>query len=295
VTGRKPRTARSAGLILVLWAVCGAGAPAARAEASGRSCGIQRSRALFRDTVATFAQRHHLAPAAFRTLNGLQGAPPSAALVHRRAYVTASGSVGEKLGAGHSMGPTTPDYVVRNPNRAWGQPFVVDLLQLAARTVQQRHPAGHRVVFEDLSFEHGGCMVPHIEHRGGLEVDVGFYHQGMDPQGRLKMATTGNLDVRRTLLFLRVLLESGRVDRVLVDRRILAQLRSRALADGVDQATLAQWFSTGSSAPAITRHAAGHGGHFHIRFSCPAPGCGDRGEVSGEPCMVKPDLWTRPQ
>jgi hypothetical protein len=248
------------------------------------SCGTHRSKALFRDTVASYARHHRLSVRTFLALNGMQGTSPNAKLVHRHRYVTSRGGVGERLYGGVSMGASTGNYVVSNPNRAWGQPFVVDLLQRAARTVQERYPQGHRLVFEDLSFPKGGCMSPHIEHRGGLEVDVGFYHHGIDPGKRLKSGTNGTLDGRRTLLFLRTLLETGQVDRIITDRRVLSQLRSQARRQGVAAPTIAKWFSAGGRRTrAIANHGSGHGNHFHVRFKCPATGCQDRIEVLNLP------------
>lgn len=248
------------------------------------SCGTHRSKALFRDTVASFARHHRLSVRTFLALNGMRGTSPDAKLVHRHRYVTSRGGVGERLYGGVSMGASTGNYVVSNPGRAWGQPFVVDLLQRAARTVQERYPQGHRLVFEDLSFPKGGCMSPHIEHRGGLEVDVGFYHHGIDPGKRLKSGTNGTLDGRRTLLFLRTLLETGQVDRIITDRRVLSQLRSQARRQGVATPTIAKWFSAGGRRTgAIANHGSGHGNHFHIRFKCPATGCQDRIEVLNLP------------
>lgn len=225
----------------------------------------------FRDTTASFAQRNRISEATFCALNGL---PPGSALVHRRRYVTARGSVGERLVGGQTMGPSTADYVVVNPSRAWGQKSVVALLRAAAQRVQQKFPGEQRIVFEDLSIEHGGCLAPHREHRSGLEVDAGLYHKGIGHLTHLRKATPANFDARREWLFLRTLLETGRVDRILLDRRIQGWLLREAQHQGTPADKLARWFRPGRGKwRAIFTNAAGHDNHAHIRFLCPREGC----------------------
>ena len=234
-------------------------------------CGTRQSVAHFRDNTASFARRNRISEATFCALNGLTR---GSALVHKRRYVTARGNVGERLVGGESMGPSTADYVVVNPSRAWGQKSVVSLLRAAAHRVQSKFPGQQRIVFEDLSIERGGCLAPHREHRSGLEVDAGLYHKGLGALTHLHVATPANFDARREWLFLQALLETGRVDRILLDPRIQGWLYREAVREGTAPEKLARWFhAPRGKGRAVFTNAAGHDNHTHIRFLCPPEGC----------------------
>lgn len=249
---------------------------------------MRRSKALFRDTAERFANRHHLSVQTFLRLNGLN-LQANSPLIHKHRYVVAQGMDGERLVHGQSMGPTTADYIVVNPSRAWGQPFVVQLLQRALARVRAQLPGGQRVVIEDLSIEHGGCLVPHREHRGGLEADIGFFHR--EPVRHLLRATPQNFDARREWLFLRLLLETGLVQSVIVDRQVQAMLHREALRQGATPAELQKWlqYPRGKREHAIVVHGGGHDNHTHIKFRCPQNGCALPVDL---PDLVTPDAET---
>ncbi len=250
----------------------GASSPIRKGVMPTGMCPVRRQKALFRDTVQSFATRNHLTVQAFQRINGL-ALPASTPLVHKRRYVIASGAEGEHLREGRSLGPTTSQYIVINPSRAWGQPFAVDLLKRAIAQVYQKLPGGNRPVIEDISIEHGGCLKPHREHRGGLEADVGFFHK--QPVKRLTIANRDNFDARREWLFLRVLLDSGLVTRVIVDRKVQAMLYREAQRQGATPEQLARWlqYPRTTKWAAILVHGGGHDNHTHIKFRCPKDGC----------------------
>lgn len=229
----------------------------------GNPCPGRKAVARLRDTPASLAKRFFLTESEFRAINDLR---EGAKVKRGRRYWVAKGSVGERLEDGVSMGPSTPNYIVVNPSRAWGRRWVVALLQRAAAAVQSAYPAGHRIVFEDLSFQMGGCMRPHSEHRGGREVDAGLYLQDKDERPRLRAATAESLDAERTWRFLSQLIQSGCVERILLDRRLHPPLERAAEASGVNELQLNAWFERGRRRAGVIRHAGGHNNHAHIRF-----------------------------
>ena len=250
------------------------GSPIRKGQLPTGQCGVRRAKALFRDTAERFAARHHITLAAFNRINGLSLSAQTP-LQHKRKYVTAHGGDGERLVGGQPMGASTPHVVVVNPSRAWGQPFVVDLLRRALARVHAQLPGGTRPVLEDISIEHGGCLPPHREHRGGLEVDIGFFHR--QQSRHLTHATAANLDARREWLFLRLLLETGSVQMIIVDRKVQALLHREAVRQGVAPALLAKWLQyprrSRKMRGAVIVHGGGHDNHTHIKFRCPPGGC----------------------
>lgn len=249
-----------------------ASSPLRRGEMPTGQCPVRRQKALFRDTAASYAARNHISVNTFLKLNGLN-LPPNAPLQHKRRYIMASGPHGEHLVDGRSMGPSTSQYVVVNPSRAWGQPFAIDLVKRALAQVYQKLPGGNRPVIEDWSIEHGGCLKPHREHRGGLEADIGFFHKTVSKH--LQHASRDNFDARREWHFLRVLLESGLVTRVIVDRKVQAMLWKEAKRQGASAEQLARWlqYPRTTKWAAIIVHGGGHDNHTHIKFKCPKDGC----------------------
>ncbi len=235
-------------------------------------CPVRRQKALFRDTVQSYAARNRISVPTFLKLNGLT-LPANAPLTHKHRYVMASGPHGEHLSDGRSMGPTTSQYIVVNPSRAWGQPFAVDLVKRAIAQVYQKLPGGNRPVIEDISIEHGGCLKPHREHRGGLEADIGFFHK--QASKHLTHASRDNFDARREWHFLRVLLESGLVTRIIVDRKVQAMLYREAQRQGATAEQLGRWlqYPRATKWAAIIVHGGGHDNHTHIKFRCPKDGC----------------------
>ena len=247
-------------------------------------CTVRYDRARFRDTHERFAGRNHISVETFRRLNGLQ---LGSLLVHQREYISARGMAGEHLVDGETLGDSTSDFIVIHPDRAWGQRFVVDLLRKAASRVQSRYPDGHRIVFEDLSFQHGGCMKPHREHRGGLEVDAGLYHRGIPAPKRLVRAHVVNFDAKRTWLFLHSLIATGMVKRVILDKQVQVLLWREARRQGWSAAKLASWLQyPGGHLNAVIHHGGGHDNHAHIKFRC------DPGTCAVTPDADLPDVDT---
>ena len=243
--------------------------PSFTADSPPGQCSLRRKPALFRDNQATFAARHHISLPELRHLNGLSVDEP---LRHRHNYVVAQGEIGERLVSGESLGPSNAALIVVDPSRAWGQPHVVAALRNAAAQVQTVAP-GPRLAVEDISMPKGGCMAPHREHRGGLEVDAGLFHH--QEYKHLHAGTAGSMDVRREWLFLRAIENTHHLRKVLLDRRLIGRLRSHAQKLGEPAQVIRAWFGRGG----LFRPAAGHDNHTHLQFHCPKAGCGRPAQV----------------
>ncbi|MBN1334592.1 MAG: penicillin-insensitive murein endopeptidase [Deltaproteobacteria bacterium] len=162
-----------------------------------------------------------------------------------------------------------------NPSTAWGIPDLVDLLIEAGVRMREHLPYGSPFVVGDLSTERGGELEPHKTHRGGVDADIGLYRGGAwQPLGILPFPAA-DLDVAANFLLLSTLLQSGRVDLILLDRAHISTLRTWAVSHGVLDPTEAKlWFPPAGSrmervGVGVVRHAPGHDGHIHLRVLCP--------------------------
>ncbi len=116
------------------------------------------------------------ARAALATIDG-------ASLVERPSKVTEvaddePASTGEPWDGTLEHGEPLPQgdgYVVRRPNRAYGEPHVIDKLQDVIAEVRDIYPDLHTLAIGDLSRRGGGRLAGHVSHQTGLDVDVGFY------------------------------------------------------------------------------------------------------------------------
>jgi len=177
----------------------------------------------------------------------------------------------------------------------FGTVEVVRALVEAARRVDSEL-GGLPVTVNDLSLETGGPIPRHRSHQSGRDVDILFYQLGpdgapiesvgafFDPDGRgvdfNDLATPDDdvhlrLDVRRTWLFVRALLEGehAEVQHIYVAEHIRSLLLEHATKIGAPSETIAK-FEAVTCQPRYP-----HDDHFHFRFFCTAEdireGCRD--------------------
>lgn len=173
--------------------------------------------------------------------------------------------------------PELPELYHRmRPVRAWGTPEMVDLLVDTAAEVQFLRPDADRFVVGDLSTRHGGPLSGHRSHRGGIDADVGLYfHDGRQHQYGFLEPITAAFDTETNWLVIRTMLETGIIDRILVDQRYVQMLRRHAIAIGdltEDEASAVfprsreDWWK-----PGVVHHADGHRDHLHVRVRCERP------------------------
>lgn len=166
--------------------------------------------------------------------------------------------------------PPGPGYVVKAPDHAWGTPRTVRLLQEAIRSYTRGGRGGPKVHVGDISLRGGGVFPPHLSHRHGRDIDIGYVLKGTDAdQTRFVSAGRDNLDVARSWALLEALLATGQVHYVFLDYGLQRQFYDHALASGASAQRLAELFQypRGEGAPyGVIRHWRGHVNHFHVRF-----------------------------
>ncbi len=172
--------------------------------------------------------------------------------------------------------PELPLFYVRaQPGASYGTQEMVDVLVEAGRHMSWLLPQASPFVVGDISSPHGGYLAGHVSHRAGIDADVGIYKKGawQHPRGFTTLAPS-ELDVEATWALVSTMLNSGKVDFILLDRSHIARLRSYVLSAGLltdeeaarifpTEGSRAVWASTG-----ILRHAPHHQDHLHVRVLC---------------------------
>jgi len=173
--------------------------------------------------------------------------------------------------------PPMPElYHIRNPAESWGTPELVEALVSASEEMAWLIPGADPILIGDLSRQRGGYMPPHRSHRSGLDADVGIFTQGSHQSAASGFGTItpSNIDYEANWLFWRSLLETGLVERVLLDQSLIDAMRVWTIESGElseaealyifpPRGTERLWERTGAF-----HHVSGHRDHIHIRVLC---------------------------
>jgi murein endopeptidase len=138
-------------------------------------------------------------------------------------------------------------WTVRDPRESWGTDETIAYLIAAIESVEARYPGSPRLVIGDLSNPVGGRLNRHRSHQAGRDADVGFYY------------ARGAVDA---------FLTETDVDRIFVDRSIMALLYREAVEEGEERAWLDDVFGRADD-KGVIQHVARHKDHFHVRFYNP--------------------------
>jgi penicillin-insensitive murein DD-endopeptidase len=176
----------------------------------------------------------------------------------------------------------------RPRSRGYGTYDLVALLQETAAKLQLLHPSRDRVQIGDASQFSGGPVSGHVSHQNGLDADVAFlrvdqteqdasrtdgFRESFVNKGRL----TANFDLRRNWDYAKILISTGRVQRLFVGEVVRREMCNYVRSIG----------ELGSEAETMRRLrvVAGHTDHYHIRLTCPqnSPNCRSQEEVPAGP------------
>ena len=123
-----------------------------------------------------------------------------------------------------------PFWTVRDPSEAWGTEETIDFVVTAIEAVEARYPGSPRLVIGDLSNPKGGRLNRHKSHQAGRDADIGFYFQRGEVDSFLAVRKK-DLDLPRTWALVRALVTETDVERIFVDRSLIAVLYQHALAE----------------------------------------------------------------
>ena len=161
-----------------------------------------------------------------------------------------------------------PEWVVVNPERAWGTEETILSLVRAIRAVNEAFPGSPKLYVGDISAEGGGYIRPHHSHQSGRDVDLGLYY-AKGPAWFVR-ARGDNLDRARSWALVQALVRDPNVEMIFMDRSIQRLLKEYAQAIGERREWLESLFDERSAfSNRLIRHEWGHLTHLHVRFKCP--------------------------
>ncbi len=166
--------------------------------------------------------------------------------------------------------PEGPYWRIRNPLESYGTAETIESIVTAIESVEARFPGSPRVVIGDLSRPDGGRLNRHRSHQAGRDADVGLYYsRGELPD--FAIARRQDLDLPRTWTLVRALITETDVDRIFLDRSLIAALYAYAREqEGEDLDWLRDVFGRrGDGSKGIIQHERRHRNHLHVRFFNP--------------------------
>ena len=166
--------------------------------------------------------------------------------------------------------PPAPNYRIMFPHRAFGTYYTVSALQHMMLQDARDFPDAQPLVVGDLSYRTGRRMRPHMSHRSGRDVDISYPRTDVGHTLRkFSRPRRAQVDGPRLLNMLRVLIEQGHTEFVLMDRWVQRAAYNAAVKQGAPQAWLEAVFQYPKwSGRTLVRRAKGHDDHMHIRFFC---------------------------
>ncbi|MFT4974585.1 MAG: hypothetical protein ACI8S6_000468 [Myxococcota bacterium] len=173
--------------------------------------------------------------------------------------------------------PDRPElYSYWDAKKAWGTPEMIHAVTVASEEMAWLMPHADPIVIGDISQKFGGLLSGHKSHRGGVDADIGIFTTGskQPDSGGFTGVTPSNIDYEANWLFWRSLLETGLVDRILLDQPLIDAMRGWTVAEGELSAAEALevfpprgtpriWAMTG-----VFQHAVNHHHHIHLRVLC---------------------------
>ena len=158
-------------------------------------------------------------------------------------------------------------WTVRDPCEAWATDETIGYVVTAIEAVEARYPGSPRLVVGDISHPGGGRLNRHRSHQTGRDADLGFYYR-QGEVGSFVATRKKDLDLPRTWALFRALVTETDVDRIFVDRSLIALLYAHAIAEGEDRDWLNGIFGR-SGGKGIIQHERRHKDHLHVRFYNP--------------------------
>ena len=173
--------------------------------------------------------------------------------------------------------PEQPElYHIRNPVEAWGTPEMIEAIVVASEEMAWLLPGADPLLIGDISLRSGGPLAPHRSHRSGIDADIGIFTTGAKQPVSVGFATItpANIDYETNWLFWSELLDTGLVERILLDQSLIDATRNWAISSGTLSEKEAHDIFPEHGDPNLWRkrgvfqHFPGHRDHIHLRVLC---------------------------
>ncbi len=159
---------------------------------------------------------------------------------------------------------------IKRPYLAFGTDKTIRLLERAVGQYKQRHAKSPKVLIGNISKRGGGKLEPHLSHRQGVDIDVGYVLKGSElTNTRFSGVNQENFDAARTWTLVKSFLDTDEVRYIFMDYALQETLYEYAKSKGTSEDELDELFQyprgRGHS-HGIIRHWRSHRNHFHVRF-----------------------------
>jgi murein endopeptidase len=169
--------------------------------------------------------------------------------------------------------PEGPHWRLREHRpRAFGSTTTIAALLEAMRAYGAADPDAPPLRIGEISRRAGGRIAPHVSHRSGRDVDIGYVMKVNPSENERfwRTADAKNVDAPRTWAFLQALIATGEVQQIFISAK-LQPILAREAAKTLSREEVALIFSAMNPDPnvhTIVKHESGHRDHMHVRFGC---------------------------
>lgn len=155
--------------------------------------------------------------------------------------------------------------------RVYGSTTMVQSMLKAFEAYGAAYPDGPEIRLGDLSHRKGGRLSPHVSHRTGRDVDIGYILYP-DKRGERywQNAKEDSFDAEKNWYLIKALVETGRVQQIFMSARLQKLVMPLAEKE-LSEAEMARYFRRANPdprSPSVIKHWKGHLDHMHVRFTC---------------------------
>lgn len=153
--------------------------------------------------------------------------------------------------------------------RSWGTPIMARVLADVGARLAQAHPEADALEVGDVSIADGGPLEGHETHDVGVDADIGLFRRGgFQPDGGFVDLAPAELDLALVWDTIRLLLDTGQVEYILLDQEHIDALRRWLVVERRIAAHRVDILFPSQAQPwtlrHVVRHAPNHRSHLHV-------------------------------
>jgi murein endopeptidase len=156
--------------------------------------------------------------------------------------------------------------------RGYGAKHTISALLTAFRSYGETHPDGPQIRIGEISRRTGGRVKPHVSHRSGRDVDIGYVMKPSpsDEEHYWRRATAKTMDAAKTWTLVKSLVATGQVQRIFMSAKLQRVIAAEAAKELTPEELNLMFDAVNPDARVMTlvAHEHGHMDHMHVRFKC---------------------------